>query len=331
MRTFNFRKEEPLLNIASYAHSGSRAADRLTPAQIEHIRLTVSRAPEVMVKVLSQGSSDLKAVGRHFDYIGRQGDLELESDDGYRLQGSVGKELIDDWGLDIDKLRPQANLTALPGRKPIKLVHKLVFSMPAGTPPQKVLSAVRNFAREEFHGQHRYVAALHTDEPHPHVHVLVKAMSEQGVRLHIRKATLRGWREEFARQLRVVGVAANATPRFVRGETKPRKSDGINRAARRGESTHMRERVMAAAAAMGRADYRPESGKARLEQTREAVAHGWGAIIESLGNQGHADLAGQARKFVGAMPAVRTEREWLTAVLREPAREPRGKVQERTR
>ncbi len=120
-----------------------------------------------MVKVLSPGSSDLKAVGRHFDYIGREGDLALESDDGYQLQGRVGQELIDDWGLDLDDLRPQSNLNALPARKPPKLVHKLVFSMPEGTPPQKVLSAVRNFAREEIHARHRYAMVLHTDEPHP--------------------------------------------------------------------------------------------------------------------------------------------------------------------
>jgi hypothetical protein len=132
------------------------AADRLTPAQIEHIRLTVNRAPEVMVKVLSSGSSDLKTVGRHFDYIGRQGDLALESDDGYELRGRVGKKLIDDWDLDIDELRPDAKLT----------------------PPQKVLSAVGNFAREEFHGQHRYAMVLHTDEPHPHVHLVLRAISE---------------------------------------------------------------------------------------------------------------------------------------------------------
>jgi hypothetical protein len=29
-------------------------------------------------------------------------------------------------------------------------VHKLMFSMPPGTPPQKVLEAVRNLCREEF-------------------------------------------------------------------------------------------------------------------------------------------------------------------------------------
>ena len=38
-KTFRLPKEEPLLNIASYARGGPRAADRLTPSQIEQIRL----------------------------------------------------------------------------------------------------------------------------------------------------------------------------------------------------------------------------------------------------------------------------------------------------
>lgn len=61
-KTFRLPKEEPLLNIASYARGGPRAADRLTPSQIEHIRLTVNRAPEAVVKVLSRSSNDLKSV-----------------------------------------------------------------------------------------------------------------------------------------------------------------------------------------------------------------------------------------------------------------------------
>jgi hypothetical protein len=46
-----------------------------------------------------------------------------------------------------------------------------MFSMPAGTPPGKVLAAVKNFAREEFALKHPYAMVLHTDEPHPHVHM----------------------------------------------------------------------------------------------------------------------------------------------------------------
>ena len=319
--------EDRLLDFRTHARSGPGHRARLTPAQVQQIARTVAGTPEVMLKVLRAGAPTIAAVRRHLDYVGREGDVALHTDDGQVLRGDDAVAgLALDWDLDLEDCRRRPDLGPSAGRPPPRLVHKLVFSMPAGTAPDKVLTAVQGFCREEFGLKHRYLAALHTDEPHPHVHVLVKAMSEQRGRLHIRKATLRGWQEEFARQLRAVGVAANATPRSVRGETKPRKSDGIYRAARRGESTHMRERVLAAATALCRADRPPDPSKTRLEQTREAVARGWRAIIEALGNQGHADLAGRARKFVGGLPPARTEREWLMAGLadqrrRQPARE----------
>src|SRR5205814_2993332 len=128
-----------------------------------------------------------------------------------------------------------------------KLVHKLMFSMPAGTAPEKVFAAVRDFAREEFALKHRYAMVLHTDEPHPHVHMVLKAVNEQGERLHIRKATLRDWRREFARHLRALGVAANATERAVRGNVHAPKVDGIYRAEQRGECRRTRARVYAVA------------------------------------------------------------------------------------
>jgi hypothetical protein len=93
--------------------------------------------------------------------------------------------------LDLGAHRRYTERAIAAGRKPPKLVHNLVFSMPRGTPSEKLLKAVRTFAREKFALQHRYVLALHTDQGHPHVHVVVKAESEQGVRLNIRKATLR--------------------------------------------------------------------------------------------------------------------------------------------
>jgi Relaxase/Mobilisation nuclease domain len=328
MGTFKIRKEEPLLNIASYARGGSRAADLLTPAQIDHIRLTVNRAPAVMVKVLSQGSSNLKAVGHHFDYIGRQGELALESDEGQVLTGRVGEELIDDWGLDIDELRPQASLTALPPRKPMKLVHKLVFSMPAGTPPQKVLTAVRNFAREEFQSQHRYAMVLHTDEPHLHVHLVLRATSEDGRRLNIKKSTLRHWRSQFAHHLREFGVPANAAERAVRGEDRKSTKDGIYRARLRGDSTTDRAKAEGVArelAAIG--GIRPKPGKRTLLATRTAIQDGWKSVAEKLVLHGDRQLAAQRARFAAGMDRPQTDREWsaqkLMASVRARQREER--------
>jgi hypothetical protein len=165
---------KPLLDIASFARHGPGRRDHLSQNEIELISRTVRRAPEVMVKVLSRGGQDLKAVGCHLAYLNRGGEVEIETDDGQTLSGKgVEKELLEDWDLDLEEHRRKADLESRPSRAPPKLVHKLMFSMPAGTPPDKVLAAVKNFAREEFGLKHRYALTLHTDEPHPHVHMVV--------------------------------------------------------------------------------------------------------------------------------------------------------------
>jgi len=322
-KTFRLPKEEPLLNIASYARGGPRAADRLTPSQIEQIRLTVNRAPEAVVKVLPRSSSDLKAVGKHVDYIGRRGNLELEGDDGERLQGRVAEALLEDWDLDVDDVRRQGSLAAASKRTPPKLVHKLMFSMPPGTPPQKVLSAVRNFAREEFYGNHRYAMVLHTDEPHPHVHLVLKAVSEQGVRLNIKKATLRHWRSRFASHLRGLGVAANATERAVRGESRSAKKDGIYRASLRGDSSFLRTRVGAVASDLANGRTRTEPGKQSVMETRTDVMHGWRSVAERLEKSGQPELASEVARFADSMDQPRTDMGLILRDLLAAARAPR--------
>jgi len=316
-RTFRLPGEGiPLLDIVSLGRGGSHeAGGRLTTAQVEQIRRTVQRAPEVMVKVLGRNSNDLNAVAKHFDYIGRKGELELETDDGERLEGRVGQSLIEDWDLDIDDARRQGDLKATNGRKAPKLVHKLMFSMPPGTPPDKVLAAVRNFAREEFALQHRYAFVLHTDEPHPHVHLVLKAVSERGVRLNIKKATLRHWRSEFARNLRLSGVSANATERAVRGEGRVNKIDGVFRAGLRGTSTRNRNRVEITAVELAKGSLRPEPGRPVLLQTRREVVGGWRALSEILNGEGQQKLAADVRRFVDEMTVPRTEKEQIALAL----------------
>src|ERR1700741_875749 len=102
-RIFRIREGEPLLDIVSYSRGGPREnGGRLTPEQAEQIRRTVQRVPEVMVKGLPRASNDLKAAGKHLDYIGRNGKLELETDGGERLEGRSGEALVEEWDLDID-------------------------------------------------------------------------------------------------------------------------------------------------------------------------------------------------------------------------------------
>jgi hypothetical protein len=312
---------QPLFDLLSYARRGPGRRDHLLPGEMQQVARTVRRTPEVMVKVLPKSANTLAAVRKHLGYIGRRGELDLETDDGEQLRGTrVGKDLVEDWDLDLDEYRRKSDLTGTRGREPARLVHKVIFSMPAGTPPEKVLAAVKNFAREEFALKHRYVMALHTDTPRPHVHVVIKAVSEQGQRLHIRKATLRDWRSDFARHLRALGVAANATSRYVRGETGLRKPDGIYRASLRGESTHMHERAEAVTQELTRGKLRVEPGKANLVSTRGMVKRAWLAVGEILVREGQPELAAQVMRFSNEMPAVATDKELMVAKLVEQGR-----------
>jgi hypothetical protein len=310
------------LDLGSYARWGPVRRDRLSSAHIACIARTVRRTPEVMIKMLNAGGRDLGSVAGHLRYLDRDGELEIETDDGEPLKGKgASAALIDDWDLELESKRPPtADHKPRQMGKPPKLVHKMIFSMPAGTPPAKVLAAVKDFAREEFGAKHRYAMVLHTDEPHPHVHTVVKAMGYDGTRLNIRKATLREWRREFARHLREQGVAANATERAVRGVTRPQKADGIYRAVRRGASTHWRQRAAAVAREMATTgEVRPEPAKAQMLETRRDVVRGWSEVADDLVLQGKVELAQAVSGFVKQLPPVRTEREWIREELLQQA------------
>lgn len=315
-RLIDLRDAKPLLDVASYARRGPGRRDPLSQAEIGLIDRTVRRVPEVMVKVLTRGGQDVKAVARHMAYLNRGGDVEVDTDDGQQLSGKgVEKELLEDWDLDLEEHRRTTDLEARSRRTPPKLVHKLMFSMPPGTPSEKVLAAVKSFAREEFGLKHRYVMVLHTDEPHPHVHMVVKAVSERGERLNIRKATLRRWRHEFAWHLRALGVQANATERAVRGETQKFKLDSIYRADRRGVSHHCQERAESVARELRGGGLRVEPGRERLLETRRDVELGWRAASDTLVARGLPALASRVRQFVAGFRPPRTEREEIAATL----------------
>jgi hypothetical protein len=279
-----------------------------------------------MVKI-SGGGQSAKAVAAHFKYLSRQ-EFEIETDDGEQHKGKGSeKTLIEDWELDLDAAESRSPYRGAPGRKPAKLVHNIVLSMPAGTPPAGVLEASRTFAREQFALQHRYALVLHTDQPHPHVHLVVKAMSEQGRRLNIRKETLREWRRQFAIHLRAQGIAANATERVVRGVTKPQKRDGIYRAMRAGRSTHMQERVESVVAALRAGGIQIEPGKDQLLDTRRSVVRSWLGVRETLRADGREGLATEVERFIGGMPPPLTERDWLARALLEHVRQPKRQTQ----
>lgn len=88
MKMFRPSGDWPLFDLVSHDRAGPDRCLCFSPDHIALIHRTVSCTPEVMIKVTSgKGSSTGRGVTAQFDYIGRHGDLENETDDGERLIG----------------------------------------------------------------------------------------------------------------------------------------------------------------------------------------------------------------------------------------------------
>jgi len=298
---------------------------QLSSEQIQQIERTVRRAPEVIVRICAPQSNDFDAVEKHLDHIARQGELGLETDSGELMRGAkLGCRLMEEMDLDLEEYRRRLELTVPRGRRLPKLVHKMILSMPQGTSCPGLLSAARNFLREQFGNRHRYAFVLHTDRPHPYVHVVVKAVNEHGVRLHVKKPTLRKWRLEFARHLREQNIEANATERALRGQIRESRPKTVYHTELRGESIRLRLRTDAVASELMRRCLLVEPGKVKLVQTRKEVQRRWRVIRQLLMRQGEGGLAEEVGRFVDAMQPPMTAKEQLVGQLSEQVRHCRG-------
>ena len=175
------------------------------------IAATVTRrAPQVMVKVTG-GGRGMAAIAAHFRYISKNGRLEIEDDRGVTCQGrDAVPDLVEQWrygGSLIEEVSHRRE------------AFNILLSMPAGTRPEFVQMAAREFAQVELSG-HRWVMVLHEHQANPHVHLSVRAESMTGERLNPRKADLHRWRETFAEKLRGLGIDAEATRQVTRGENR---------------------------------------------------------------------------------------------------------------
>lgn len=103
----------PLFDIYSAGRKGAQQSSinfHLNHAQIAHIRRTVGRTTEVVVKVTGGGTS-AGAVAAHFEYISREGELEIETDEGERIPKQQHKEFLAHWFLDLIRVSIAAAAT----------------------------------------------------------------------------------------------------------------------------------------------------------------------------------------------------------------------------
>lgn len=203
----------PLLALGAlaFASAGSVRA---------RVRQVIAPGARQVVLKITGGGKGMKAIAAHFRYVSRLGkeevggkgkSLELEDDQGMTLSGSDElAALRDEW---------RYGGSQIPDESHRREAFNIVLSMPGGTPSSIVRDAAREFANETFAG-HKFVFALHEDTDAPHVHLVVRAERNDGVRLNPRKPDLAVWRERFAQRLQERGVQAVATRAAVRGRSK---------------------------------------------------------------------------------------------------------------
>ena len=256
----------------------------------------VRGAPEVVVKVTGRqkGASHVKA---HLDYIGRKGEIDIETRDGELLTSKEDiAERAEEWS-DTLQWRSRPTVSSV----------SMIFSMPEGTDPEKVLSAVRALAHSELSDNHDYVLALHTDTPRPHVHLTVQAEGLDRTRFNPRPVQLNRFRERFAQELRERGVAAEATPRRARGHGVAGSSMALvklrarlqSEGSRQMSNSDRRTNEQAIAVARGQEALPPfiAVGTRRWGEIRVA----YGQTAEALDATRNADdrkLAGDVREFL---------------------------------
>lgn len=287
-------------------------------------RSVTRRAPEVMLKITGFGRGG-RHVMSHLEYITRKGKISIENDRGELFNKTADiKEFLKEWNESIGDGRRHKNQR--------DTMH-MILSMPASTDPEVVRAGVKQFTSKIFGGNHEYIFALHTDEPHPHCHVSVKMLGFDGRRLNPRKADLQSWREHFAEAIRDQGVEAEATPRRVRGVVRKAKRQAIYHIEKRGAVPRVQAmKVKEAADNLSQAAAPiSASWEARSERQQIITRRIWENAANALTQSTEATdklLAKEILQFVREMPAIETERQQIKRTLlarfssktREPGR-----------
>lgn len=271
---------------------------------------TARRSPEVMVRVTGRqhGGGHVLA---NFSYISRLGhgaekQVPLYTSDGDILHDGKDMQILaqdwQEWEMGDDARRKGATSISM------------ILSMPAGTDPERLKEAALDFAREEF-ANRSWVASLHVDRDHPHVHVTFARRDHDGRRFHPSRDDLFRYRQRFAEKLRDRGIEANATPARARGIDPKHEPIAAKKVREKGHVPRI-DKSRAERAQRYRDRGVADPVNAVLANQRAAVLTAYEQSIAELSSS--PSLADQAiakslEKFVASMPApepnsVRTER-----------------------
>lgn len=174
---------------------GSHAA--ISARALRTMERTARGVPEVMVRVTGRqhGGGHVLANMAYISRLGHGEDkqIDLHTGEGEVLRdGRDMQELAQDW---------QEWETADEARRQGATSLSMILSMPAHTDAQGVKEAALAFAREEF-ANRSWVAALHVDRYHPHVHLTVARRDFDGRRFNPDRDDLLRYRQRCAEAAR---------------------------------------------------------------------------------------------------------------------------------
>lgn len=194
----------------------------------------IRRLPQSLVKVIKNGGTSSKAsLKAQLKYLQKKGNAEIELSDlyfGAKLTNDEMEALFESWEISGHS------------KGDYDFTHHIVVSFPPGTDKEAAYRAGRAWASEMFssgnYGDvYDYITAFHTDEAHPHMHIVVhKRGMENGSWLSIHKEG--EYNYDRFRQIQVEvseleGIHLEASSRHARGLTDRPVPDAEIRGAER--------------------------------------------------------------------------------------------------
>lgn len=288
-----------MMHVGVTAAGGARAGRAFSAAArdrraVKALGRIARGSPEVMVRI-----SGKQGTGQHslanMAYISR---IEREEEQHVELEDQDGKIIKSREDMKALSIEWETHEQEGDDRRKGAVSRSYVLSMPEGTDAAKVKEAGCAFAKQEF-SNHKYVLALHTDTPRPHVHITV-AVRDQNLRRHYPKRDdLARYRETFARELRARGIEANATPCKARGVAP--KAEHIAKEKMRGKGLVPKHDKQTAEkeSQLNRFDKMLAGQKVQaMDIYKSAIDK-----LKASKDPEHQDIARSLSKFVAAMPA----------------------------
>lgn len=147
----------------------------------------------------------------------------------------------------------------------------------------------------------------------------VRAVGHNGKRLAPGPDDLQQWRERFARELRRLGVEAEATPRQARGHVRKANPIAVHHAERKGVEPRVRSADRRSAEKEARAPkpLQPRDWSRDIQARQESIRRAYLGHADTLAQGDAADgqLARDVKRFVAEMPVPLTRRQSMTVEL----------------